>query len=129
MTPIAGESYAQNIMPRKHLTIDDLAVMINAGFKSTLKHVDKRFDIVDGRMVNLESDASYLKSRVMEIGQILNRHEELLDEHSRELKWIHQRLDELTNPASQDRVVTHHDFVELESRVTALERKLIPRDR
>lgn len=134
-------------MPKKKTTIEDLAVMIQRGFQETAhkSDVDKRFDAVDGRLgtvegrlgtvdgrlgalengfLNLASDISYLKARVTEIGVTLSRHEEILEEHSEELKWLHKKFDELTNPKSEKRVITYREFSKLASRVDGLERKI-----
>lgn len=127
-------------MPKKKITIEDLAVMIQRGFQETARKidvdkrfdaVDKRFDAVEGRLgtlenrfVNLASDVSYLKARVTEIGVTLSRHEEILEEHSEELNWLHKKFDELTNPKSEKRVITYREFSKLASRVDGLERKI-----
>lgn len=112
-------------MLKKRISTEDLALMVKHGFEG----VDKRFDEMeqhfDQRFVNLESDISYLKSRVMEIGRTLERHEELLEEHSEELKQIHSILDRLTDSQSENRIITHKAFSELETRVTILERKIL----
>jgi len=111
--------------------------MISAGFKDVAKQeeVDKRFDTVDARLLNLESDVSYLKARVLEIGRTLDRHDDFLSEHGKELKAhgaelkaIHKQLEALTDPTSENRVITFKELASLESRVTALERRLAPRD-
>lgn len=113
-------------MPKKKMTIEDLAAMIQRGFQETARKsdVDKRFDAVEGRLVNLESDVSYLKARVTEIGVTLSRHEEMLEEHGEELKWLHKKFDELTNQKSEKRVITYREFSKLALRVDGLERKI-----
>lgn len=100
--------------------IEDLAVMTKHGFDA----VDKRFDGVDKRLMNIESDVAYLKSRVEEIGRTLARHEEILEEHSAEFKWLHKKIDEFTDPKSKNRFVTYQEFTELEARVAAFEKKI-----
>ena len=59
------------------MTIEDLAIVINKGFQATqdimnkrFTMVDERFDKIDQRLVNIESDTSYLKSCVSEIGNL-----------------------------------------------------------
>ena len=103
------------------MTIEDLAVITKHGFDA----VDKRFDKVEGRLMNLEGDVSYLKSRVEEIGRTLGEHTEILEEHSEELRLIHKKLDEFTDPKNKNRFVTYQEFTELEARVTAFEKKLL----
>ena len=120
-------------MVNKKVTIEDLAVMVQKGFKDTARkeEMDKRFDEVDKRflginqeLVDLKSDVSYLKSRVEEIGRVLERHDELLEEHSEELKIIHKILDDLTDPKNKKHIVTYQEFLALESRVIDLEKKV-----
>ena len=107
------------------MTIENLAVMVQKGFKelkdemvSGFKDVDKRFDDVDKRLTNLEGDVSYLKARVEEIGRTLGK-------HSDELEDINKKLDSFTDPKNKNRFVTYREFVELESRVAAFEKKLL----
>ena len=121
-------------MPKKKVTIEDLAVTTKRGFDAVDKRfeelgneVNSRFDAVDKRFVNLEADVSYLKSRVEEIGRTLNHHEEILEEHSVELKWLHKKIDEFTDPKNKNRLVTYQEFKELESRVAAFEKKISSR--
>ncbi len=111
---------------KKKVTTEDLAAMIQKGFMETAKKkdVDGRFDGVDERLGNLGSDVSYLKDRVAEIGRTLNNHEEILEEHSEELKWIHKKIDELTDPRSNKHAVTYKEFSELELRVATLEKRV-----
>lgn len=117
----------------KEVTMEDLAGMIQRGFAETARKndvdkrfddVDKRFDEVDKRFDRIEFDISYLKSRVEEIGRALNDHSELLEEHSVELKWLHKKIDELTDSRNVTHTVTFKEFSELELRVTSLEKKV-----
>jgi len=89
--------------------------------------VDKRFGGIEGRLINIESDVSYLKSRVMEIGLTLEHHEEILEEHSGELRFLHRKIDELTDPRNKKHAITYEEFTKLESRVTAFEKKVAAR--
>lgn len=127
-------------MPKKKITIEDLAAMVQAGFHGTARKsdVDKRFDVMDkrfdamdqrfdamdNRFMNLASDVAYLKARVTEIGIMLDRHEEILEEHSEELKWMHKKLDEFMNLGSEKRAISYREFSKLVSRVGNLERKI-----
>lgn len=52
------------------------------------------------------------------------RHEDILEEHSAELQWLHKKIDEFTDPKSKKRFVTYQEFVELEARVAAFEKKV-----
>ena len=138
-------------MTKKKTTIEDLAVMVQKGFSEVDKRfdevdkrfgeVDKRFDEIDerfgevdkrfggieGRLMNIESDTSYLKSRVMEIGLTLGRHGEILEEHSEEFKFLHRKIDELTDPRNRKHAITYEEFIKLESRVTVFEKKITAR--
>lgn len=118
-------------MAKKNVTINDLAVMVKHGFDEMDKRftgrldgIGGRLDGIDQRLVNIESDVSYLKSRVGEIARTLDRHEEILEEHSEELKWIHKKIDELTDPRNENRVTTYKEFSALQMRVAALEQKI-----
>mgnify|MGYP001593826885 CR=1 FL=1 len=116
------------------MTIENLAVMVQKGFKEvgdefkTVRQemaagfaaVDKRFEGVDKRLMNLEGGVSYLKSRVEEIGRTLGK-------HSDELEDISKKLDSFTDPKNKKRFVTYQEFTELESRVTAFEKKIASR--
>lgn len=108
----------------KRITVEELAVIVHKGFEALSGEMNRLFSGVDKRLINLESDVSYLKSRVTEIGRNLERHEEILQEHSEELKWLHKKIDELTDPQSEKRVITHREFTKLESRVASLEKKV-----
>lgn len=123
-------------MVKKQVTIEVLAGMIKRGFDETAKkddvdrqfgEVNERLNKVEGRLVNIESDVSYLKSRVEEIGRVLERHEELLEEYSEELKWLHKKIDEMTNSQGDKRLITYKEFLALGNRVTALEKKVAAR--
>ncbi|MBI2056197.1 MAG: hypothetical protein HYT37_02360 [Candidatus Sungbacteria bacterium] len=61
-------------MVKKQVTTEDLAVMIKNAFES----VDKRFDAVDRRLINLEHDVLYLKSHATKMEVWISKHE---DEH------------------------------------------------
>lgn len=114
-------------MAHKRITIEDLAGMVNHGFSDVTKRfkdVDKRFDKVDARLGVIESDISYLKDRVTGIGRTLDRHEELLEEHSEDLKWIRARVEKLTDPKSENRAISAKEFIVLETRVRTLEQKI-----
>lgn len=102
---------------------EDLAVMVQKGFRE----VDKRFTGIEGRLINIESDVSYLKSRVMEIGITLGHHEEILEEHSDELRFLHRKINELTDPRNKKHAITYEEFIKLESRVNAFEKKIVIR--
>lgn len=113
------------------MTIEKLAVMVQKGFKELRDEMVAGFTRVDKRLDNLESDVTYLKSRVEEIGRTLARQEETLEEHSeilaghsKELKSIREKLEEFTDSKSKKRFVTYQEFVELEARVAAFEKKI-----
>lgn len=126
-------------MAKKKITIENLAVMVQKGFAQTttefkelrnemasgFAEVDKRFGEVDKRLINLEYNVSYLKSRVEEIGRTLGQHTEILEEHTGELKWLHKKVDEFTDPKNKKRFVTYQEFTELEARVAAFEKKVL----
>lgn len=50
-------------MPKKKITLDDLAVMINKGFDT----VDKRFDTVEKRLSLVETTVEDIKLRMSEV--------------------------------------------------------------
>lgn len=113
------------------MTIENLAVIVQKGFKELRDEMVAGFAKVDKRFDHLESDVAYLKSRVEEIGRTLARHEEILEEHSeildeysKELKSIREKLEEFTDPKNKKRFVTYQEFTELEARVAAFEKKI-----
>lgn len=121
-------------MAKKKITIENLAVMVQKGFAHTAtefkelgNEMASGFAGIDKRLINLESDVSYLKSRVEEIGRTLNQHTEILEEHAAELKWLHKKVDEFTDPKSKKRFVTYQEFTELETRVATFEKKISSR--
>ena len=78
-------------MNKKKITIEDLAIMVQRGFQDTMKKFEEtakdvaevKEDVaeikvelrkIDQRLVNIESDTSYLKSRVSEIGNLEIEH-------------------------------------------------------
>jgi len=86
---------------KKTVTMDDLAVMINAGFGAVEKRfsgVDGRFDGVDRRLDRLETDMQEVQSHLSKMG--------------REITEIHKHL------------VYRDEFDDLMDRVKYLELKL-----
>ena len=110
----------------KKNTTKKLAGMIRDGFREMVtKHEFGEFrKEVNQKFLNLESDILYLKARVMEITHTLERHEEILEEHTNELKAIHKILDSLTDTRSKNRAVDYQEYSKLESRVSTLEKKI-----
>lgn len=131
---VCGGIVYNECMIHKRITIEDLAGMVSRGFSDVTKRfdgvdkrfegVDKRFDKVDVRLGVIESDVSYLKDRVTGIGRTLDRHEELLEEHSNDLKWIRARIEKLTDHKSENRAISVKEFIVLETRVRTLEQKI-----
>ena len=93
---------------KKDVTINELAVMVNAGFSSVEKRfsgvdgrldgIEKRFDGVDRRLDRLETDMQEVQGRLSSIG--------------REIMEIHKH------------VVYRDEFEDLTDRVKYLELKL-----
>lgn len=129
----------------KKITIEKVAEMVHRGFQDVHSKMDQQFsslradvnglkqDVKELKqdvkglkqdVVDLKEDVGYLKSRVTEIGITLEKQEDILDEHSTELKWIHKRIDEFTDPRSEKRFITHDEFSRLVLRVDSLEKKI-----
>lgn len=54
-------------MPKKKITLDDLARMINDGFDATKAELNKRFDSVEKRLSLVETTAEDIKLRMSEV--------------------------------------------------------------
>lgn len=50
--------------PKKNITLDDLAGMVAEGFNEARDSVNKRFDLVDKRLKNLEEGQEQIKLRL-----------------------------------------------------------------
>lgn len=111
--------------------IEDLARAVQGGFSDVDKRFDegfsgvyKRFDAMDKRFDRLEERVLSLELRLASVEGILNEHTDILARHSEELRWLHQKIDDMTNPQSPTRVATHQELAEIEKRVSILEQKL-----
>ena len=71
----------------EEITIDDLAQMIARGFNS----VDERFDRLEGRVGNLESDVKDIKVTVERIERKQDSQQTILDRHDRRLTALENR--------------------------------------
>ena len=47
-----------------------------------------------------------------------------MDEHTKELQWLHKKIDELTDAQNKKHAITYEEFSRLEMRITALEKKV-----
>ena len=87
-------------MAKKPATIEDLAVMVKNRFdeiertmarKDDITEVNERLDLMENRLVNIESDVSFMKSRTVQVARSVDRHEDRLDDHSKRLKTLEAR--------------------------------------
>ncbi|MBI2056281.1 MAG: hypothetical protein HYT37_02780 [Candidatus Sungbacteria bacterium] len=111
---------------KKGVTIDELAVMVKAGFDAVdarFEAIDARFDRVDKHFSKLESDIEDLKVRMGAVEQRIGTIEEILEDHSEELRFIHRKINEWTDPRGKKRLITYDEYTKLESRIAELEKK------
>lgn len=81
-------------MPHK-ITLENLAVMVQRGFKELrdefgerFKEVDSKLKQINGNLVDIKSDTSYLKARANELSRKTDLHEDLLENHERRIKTL-----------------------------------------
>ena len=124
-------------MPKKKMTIEGLAVMVNKGFNDVIEQFDRRFigidgrlDGIDGRLDKIERRQDHtegilntLSLRIEEIERTLAQHTEILEAHMEELRWIHKKIDDWTHPDSDQRLISYNEYMELVRRVERLETK------
>jgi hypothetical protein len=60
--------------------------------KDDIAEVNGRLDLMENRLVNIESDVSFMKSRTVQIARTVDRQEDRLDDHSKRLKTLEARL-------------------------------------
>ena len=103
-------------MLKKKITIEDLAVMTQGGFRE----MDKRFDGVEKRLDMFGEQLASLERRVTAIEDILTEHGKIIRRQAEEFRLIRKGLEEIKKYKKEDQV----RLLELERRLRRLEARV-----